>query len=127
VVADRTAMQDMWQAHTDSEFVHPDVDATMATMTENPTVLHVPTAMGGRGGKGVKDFYEHWFLGRNPQDFTLRSVSRTVGDECIVDEMVVAFTHDIDVPWILPGVAPTGRLVSIPPRRHRGVSRARDR
>lgn len=114
VAADRRAMEDTWQAHTDSEFVHPDVDATMATMTENPTVLHIPTAMGGRGRNEVKDFYERWFLNRNPGDFTLRSVSRTVGDERIVDEMVVSFTHDIDVPWILPGVAPTGRPVSIP-------------
>jgi carboxymethylenebutenolidase len=107
-------MEDVWQAHTDSEFLRPDVDATMATMTENPTVLHVPTAMGGRGLNEVKDFYEHWFLRRNPRDLTLRSVSRTVGDERIVDEMVVSFTHDIEVPWILPGVAPTGRPVSIP-------------
>ncbi|MEZ0095300.1 nuclear transport factor 2 family protein [Streptacidiphilus sp. EB129] len=114
MAADRTAMEDTWQAHTDSEFVHPDVDATMATMTDNPTVLHVPTAMGGRGRDGVRDFYERWFLGRNPQDFTLRSVSRTVGDDRIVDEMVVSFTHDLDVPWILPGVAPTGRPVRIP-------------
>lgn len=114
MVDDRTAMEDMWQAHTDSEFVRPDVNATMATMTENPTVLHIPTAMGGRGRSEVKEFYEQWFLGRSPRDFTLRSVSRTVGVERIVDEMVASFTHDIDVPWILPGVAPTGRSVSIP-------------
>jgi carboxymethylenebutenolidase len=32
----------------------------------------------------------------------------------VVDEMLVSFTHDIEMPWMLPGVAPTGRRVEIP-------------
>jgi carboxymethylenebutenolidase len=49
-----------------------------------------------------------------PADFTPDLVSRTVGDDRIVDEMLVSFTHDIEVPWILPGVPPSGRRVEIP-------------
>ncbi|MET8680761.1 nuclear transport factor 2 family protein [Streptomyces sp. NPDC004647] len=113
-MADRAAMERVWDAHTDSEFVHRDVRVTMSTMTDSPTVIHVPTAMGGVGRGNVRDFYERWFIGRNPDDFALRSVSRTVGDERIVDEMVVSFTHDIEVPWILPAIGPTGREVRIP-------------
>ncbi|MFG2196243.1 nuclear transport factor 2 family protein [Streptomyces sp. NPDC048639] len=113
-MADHAAMERIWEAHMAGEFVAQDVEATMSTMTGDPAVLHVPTAMGGIGYDAVKDFYARWFIGRNPEDFTVRSLSRTVGDHGIVDEMIVSFTHDIEVPWILPGVAPTGRSVSVP-------------
>ncbi|HEY8455754.1 MAG TPA: nuclear transport factor 2 family protein [Actinopolymorphaceae bacterium] len=104
----------VWKAHTDSEFVHRDVAATMNTMTEDPDVIHVPTAMGGRGSEAVRSFYTTYFVGRNPDDFQIELISRTIGANEIVDEMVVSFTHDIEVPWILPGVAPTGRPVEVP-------------
>jgi hypothetical protein len=36
----------------------------------------------------------------------------------LVDEMLFCFTHDIEIDWMLPGVAPTGKYVEIaPPRR----------
>lgn len=104
----------VWKAHTDGEFLHRDVAATMRTMSDDPQVVHVPTAMGGRGSKDVRSFYTSYFVGLNPEDFRIELISRTVGVERIVDEMVVSFTHDIEVPWILPGVAPTGRPVEIP-------------
>ena len=113
-MSDRVAMERVWVAHTDGEFVQLDLQATMSTMTDSPSVVHVPTAMGGVGRQSVADFYERWFIGCNPADFALRSVSRTVGGDRIVDEMVVSFTHDIEVPWVLPGVDPTGRSVSVP-------------
>ncbi|MBO3676146.1 nuclear transport factor 2 family protein [Streptomyces sp. NEAU-YJ-81] len=103
-----------WQAHTRAEFVTRDVDATMRTMSDNPAVLHVPTGMGGTGREGVRAFYRTWFVGRNAADLNIESVSRTVGDMTVVDELLLSFTHDIEVPWILPGVAATGRKVDTP-------------
>jgi carboxymethylenebutenolidase len=41
-------------------------------------------------------------------------VSRTVGADRLVDEDVLAFAHTIEVPWLLPGVPPTGRRIEIP-------------
>jgi carboxymethylenebutenolidase len=37
-----------------------------------------------------------------PLDFRMTDVSRTVGENRLVDEMVVSFTHTIEMPWILP-------------------------
>ena len=71
----------VWKAHTDNEFVHRDVAATMRTMTDDPSVLHVPTAMGGRGGDGVRTFYSTYFVGRNPDDFRIELISRTIGED----------------------------------------------
>jgi carboxymethylenebutenolidase len=36
------------------------------------------------------------------------------GEHQWVEEMVISFTHTVEMPWILPGVAPTGRHVEVP-------------
>jgi carboxymethylenebutenolidase len=32
----------------------------------------------------------------------------------VVDEMLFTFTHTTEIPWMLPGVAPTGKRVEVP-------------
>jgi len=32
----------------------------------------------------------------------------------VVDEMVVSFTHDVEIDWMLPGIPPTGKHVEVP-------------
>jgi carboxymethylenebutenolidase len=104
----------LWEAHTRHEFETRDVDATMATMVAEPYVNHIPTMTGGVGHDSLKHFYATHFIGVNPPDMMLSPVSRTVGADQIVDEFVLSFTHTTMVDWMLPGVAPTGRAVTIP-------------
>ena len=61
-----------------------------------------------------RGFYKHHFIPKTPQDTTLIPISRTVGEGILVDEMLFCFTHDIEVDWMLPGIAPTGKRVEIP-------------
>lgn len=104
----------VFDAHVASEFVTRDVGATMATMTDDPYVNHVPTMMGGVGRDQVARFYERHFIGHWPADTTITPVSRTQDGERVVDEMIIKFTHDVTMDAILPGVPPTGRHVAIP-------------
>ena len=104
----------LWEDHTRYEFETRDVDATMATMVAEPYVNHVPTLAGGVGHDDLKRFYKYHFIGGNPPDTELRPVSRTIGEDQIVDEMIFSFTHTSEIDWMLPGVAPTGRRVEIP-------------
>jgi carboxymethylenebutenolidase len=104
----------LWEAHCRHEFETRDVDATMATMVAVPYVNHVPTMTGGVGHDQLKRFYKYHFIGGNPPDTGLTPVSRTVGADQIVDEMIFSFTHTSEVDWMLPGVPPTGRKVEIP-------------
>jgi carboxymethylenebutenolidase len=104
----------LWEAHCRYEFETRDVDATMATMVAEPYVNHVPTMTGGVGHDELKRFYKYHFIGNNPPDFRLVPVSRTIGTDRIVDEFVVQFTHTTEIDWMLPGIAPTGREVSVP-------------
>jgi carboxymethylenebutenolidase len=104
----------LWEAHCRHEFETRDVDATMATMVATPYVNHVPTMTGGVGHDQLKRFYKYHFIGGNPPDTTLTPVSRTVGADQIVDELVFSFTHTSEIDWMLPGIAPTGRKVEVP-------------
>ena len=104
----------LWDAHCRYEFETRDLDATMATMVAEPYVNHVPTMTGGVGRAQLKHFYAHHFIGANPPDTRLVPVSRTVGADRVVDEMLFCFTHTCEIDWILPGLAPTGRSVEVP-------------
>ncbi len=99
--------------HVTAEFVDMDLDATMATMADNPYVNHIPVMTGGVGFDDVRRFYGDHFIGKWPKDIAITPVSRTVGEDQVVDELVLAFTHDIEMPQLLPGVAPTGRHVRL--------------
>jgi carboxymethylenebutenolidase len=99
--------------HVAAEFVEMDLDATMATMADEPYVYHLPAMTGGVGFEGVHQFYGNHFIGKWPKDVDITPVSRTVGDDQVVDELVLSFTHDIEMPQLLPGVAPTGKHVRL--------------
>ena len=107
-------LERLWEAHCRYEFETRDVDATMDTMVAGPYVNHIPTMTGGVGHDELKRFYKYHFIGVNPPDFRLTPVSRTIGVDRIVDEFVVHFTHTTHIDWMLPGIAPTGRSVSVP-------------
>ncbi|GAB0116850.1 ester cyclase [Acidisoma sp. 7E03] len=111
---DKPDLVALWEAHCRHEFETRDVDATMATMVAEPYVNHIPTMTGGVGHDQLKRFYKYHFISGNPPDFRLTSISRTVGDDRIVDEFIMHFTHTTEIDWLLPGVAPTGRAVDIP-------------
>jgi carboxymethylenebutenolidase len=107
-------LEKLWDEHTKYEFATPDVEATLATMVEDAYVNHVPVMTGGKGKTALRAFYGTDFIPCMPPDFKITRVSRTVGENRLVDEMVISFTHTIEMPWILPGVPPTGHYVEVP-------------
>ena len=104
----------LWEKHCEYEFATRDVDATMATMVPSPYVNHIPTMTGGVGYTDLHRFYKNHFIPKTPADTRLVPISRTVGADRLVDEMLFCFTHDIEIDWMLPGVAPTGKYVEVP-------------
>ncbi|MBA3658924.1 MAG: hypothetical protein H0W67_04945, partial [Gemmatimonadales bacterium] len=73
------AMIALWERHTAAEFASKSLETTMATMTHDPVVNHVPLMTGG-------------------EDVALVPLARTVGTDRIVDELIFSFTHTIDMP-----------------------------
>lgn len=104
----------LWEEHTAHEFATRDTAATLETMVEDAYVNHIPVLTGGYGKAALAEFYAERFIPAMPPDTTLTPVSRTVGEDQLVDEMIFSFTHTQEMPWMLPGVAPTGRRVEVP-------------
>ncbi len=107
------AMIDLFQKHVGAE-IAGDLETTMATMSDNPHLNHVPTMAGGVGRDGVRAFYRDHLVGKFfPPDVKMESVSRTVGENSIVEELFITFTHTTAIDWLLPGVPPTGKPVAM--------------
>lgn len=104
----------LWEEHTKHEFATRDTEATLATMVDDAYVNHIPVMTGGNGKNALRRFYSRDFIPTMPPDTTLTPISRTVGEDQIVDEMIFSFTHTQEMPWMLPGVAPTNRHVEVP-------------
>jgi carboxymethylenebutenolidase len=107
-------LEALWEKHTTYEFVTRDVDATMQTMVADPYVNHIPVMTGGVGRRELARFYANHFIPKLPADTRLVPISRTVGADRLVDEMLVCFTHDVEIDFMLPGVPPTGKYVEVP-------------
>jgi carboxymethylenebutenolidase len=105
---------DLWEQHVASEFLHKDAAATVATMAADNYDNHVPTMTGGKGNDQLLEFYGRYFIPQMPADMQITVLSRTVGQGRVIDEMIVQFTHDVEMAWMLPGVPPTGKRVEVP-------------
>jgi carboxymethylenebutenolidase len=104
----------IFDEHVRHEFIDHDVSATMRTMVKQPIVHHVPVLTGGVGYRNVYNFYKSDFIGHMPADTKITPISRTIGKDQVVDELILSFTHDREVKSMLPGVPPTGKYIELP-------------
>jgi carboxymethylenebutenolidase len=104
----------MFDAHMSAEFELRDADKAMETMTDAPSLTHVPVVTGAIGKEELRGFYRDHFVGKWPSDLSVERISRTTTENMVIDEFIVRFTHDIVMDAILPGLAPTGRRVELP-------------
>jgi carboxymethylenebutenolidase len=107
-------LSELWEEHVRYEFSTRNTEDTLATMVEDAYVNHIPVLTGGSGQDELREFYSKRFIPQMPQDTEMTPVSRTIGEDQIVDEMVFKFTHTIPMDWILPGIPPTGKRVEVP-------------
>ncbi|HVB17720.1 MAG TPA: nuclear transport factor 2 family protein, partial [Stellaceae bacterium] len=104
----------LWEEHMRHEFDTKDPDATIATMVDDAYVNHIPVMTGGSGKPALHHFYATHFIPRMPPDLEAIPVSRTIGSDQLVEELVLKFTHSVEIDWMLPGIAPTGLPVQVP-------------
>ena len=107
-------LRKLWEQHVQFEFSTRNTEDTLATMVEDAYVNHIPVLTGGVGRDELREFYSKRFIPHMPPDTEMTPVSRTIGEDQLVDEMVFKFTHTIPMDWMLPGVAPTGKRVEVP-------------
>lgn len=106
-------LQELWEEHLRHEFDTHNLEDTLATMVEDAYVNGIPVMTGGVGKPAVREFYSKYFIPQVPPDIELTQISRTIGTDRLVDEMLVKFTHTIQMDWMLPDIAPTLKRVEV--------------
>jgi carboxymethylenebutenolidase len=104
----------LWEEHLRFEFETRHTEDTLATMVPDAYVNHIPVLTGGMGRNELREFYSKRFIPKMPPDTEITPISRTIGTDQLVDETIFRFTHTIEMDWMLPGIAPTGKRVEIP-------------
>jgi carboxymethylenebutenolidase len=90
-----------------------DVDAAVAGCAASVALVHLPVGTGASGADELRAFLARDVAGHLPADLAHARVSRTIDRFRVVDEERLSFTHDRALPWLLPGVAPTGRRADV--------------
>jgi carboxymethylenebutenolidase len=106
-------LEAIWDEHLDASLVRCDVTGSMAHMTAEPSVRHIPSMTGAVGRPAVERFYRTEYFPHLPRDLVRTRVSRTVDRFRLVDETMTSFTHDRELRWLLPGVDPTYRRAEV--------------
>jgi carboxymethylenebutenolidase len=107
------ALQALWDEHLRLEFETHNTEDTLVTMVEDAYVNNIPVMTGGVGKPALREFYSKYFIPQMAPDTELIPISRTIGTDQLVDEMLVKFTHTVQIDWMLPGIAPTGKQVEV--------------
>ena len=106
-------LEQAWDAHQQALLQRRDLAAALASLAAEPAVTHIPAMTGATGRQAVERFYADQVLPYLPDDLELRRISRTVDRWRLVDETTVSFTHDRELPWLLPGAEPTFRRAEV--------------
>jgi carboxymethylenebutenolidase len=88
------------------------LEAAMALTTAGCTLINIPSGSGATG-EGLRRYLAEDVLPHLPADLTFRRISRTGDRWRVAQEDLVSFTHDRELPWLLPGVAATDRHVEV--------------
>ena len=79
-----------------------------------PTSITFRVLTGGVGKAALREFYSKRPIPQMPPDTEVTPVSRTIGADQLVDEMIFKFTHTMRMDWMLPGIPSTGERVEVP-------------
>jgi carboxymethylenebutenolidase len=107
-------MIELWDRHARYEFEDKDADAAVSTMVSGACVMHLPTMSGATGREALREYYRDVFIPGIPDGTVNEPVARFVGDDFLVDQAIMQIRHDREMPFLLPGLAPTGVSLEVP-------------
>ncbi len=94
-------------------YVDQDLDAALAVAATDCVLMNLPTGTGADGRDQLAGHLAADVIGHLPADLRFSRISRTVDRWRVAEEATVSFTHDRDLPWLLPGVSATGRRAEV--------------
>lgn len=106
-------MEELWDRYLGDLYERADAGSAAGALAPDAVVLEIPSGAGGQGRDEAHRYLAEDVLPHLPADLTRTRVSRTLDTRKLVDEVEYSFTHDRELPWLLPGVAPTGRSATV--------------
>lgn len=108
----------LWDTAAAALYEGADPAPATAALAGDVTWTELPTGAGGQGRDAVAAHLAAVAASLSPgtpgtPGATRTRVSRTVDVRRVVDEVRLGLVHDRELPWLLPGVAPTGRAVEV--------------
>src|SRR4030095_16391170 len=91
LTTEQKSLSDLWEEHVRYELVTLNTEDTLATMVEDAYVNHIPVLTGGVGREQLREFYSKRFIPQMPPDTEVTPISRTIGPDQLVDEMIFKF------------------------------------
>lgn len=110
---DQTEMERVWADHNAAEFALKDAESALKTMVEDPYVRVMANGAGGEGKEQVRAFYADVLIPQWPDDAQMQSVNLVLGQDQLVDELQLSFTHAKQMDWLLPGEPPSNKKVEM--------------
>ncbi|MDQ3294468.1 MAG: hypothetical protein M3527_08470, partial [Actinomycetota bacterium] len=93
-------MQQLTDTFHESLYTRGDLDAALAVIAEDATLESLPMTGGPLSGPALHRHFAEDVLPHLPADLAFRRVSRVADIRKLVDERVVTFTHDRELPWL---------------------------
>jgi carboxymethylenebutenolidase len=90
----------------------PGIEKAMGLAAPGCTLTNIPAGTGA-SGDDLRRYLAEDVMPHLPADLTFRRVSRTFDRWRVAQEEMVGFTHDRELPWLLPGMAATHRPVEV--------------
>jgi carboxymethylenebutenolidase len=103
----------LWDMHIVGEFATKDVDLSLSTMTDDASVMHMPTRSGGKGKAELRPYYRDMFIPSIPSEWKHTVTNRVMTDDFIIEEATVNLIHTKQMDWFLPGVPPTNKSIEV--------------
>ena len=103
----------LWDNHNGAEFISKDAEAALENMVDDPYVTILANGGGGNGKDQVRAFYADVLIPQWPDDAQMQPMNRVLGQDQLVDELHLSFTHNKQMDWLLPGEPPTNRKVEM--------------
>jgi carboxymethylenebutenolidase len=110
---EQAEMEPVCDDHNAAEFALKDAEAALKTMVEDPYVRVMANGAGGQGKEQVRAFYTEVLIPQWPDDAQMQSVNRVFGQDQLVDELHLSFTHAKQMDWLLPGEPASNKKVEM--------------
>lgn len=106
-------IQSLWTEHVQYEFIEKDAKKLGLVLSNDSIHIDIATMMGGNTKKTITGYYTYDFIPCLPEDNKTDNLHVIIGNNSLIEILNWTFTHSIPMNFMLPGINPTNKKVSI--------------